>query len=203
MTPVKIISHLSTLKKRNLALEYLYDSESKVDKKVIAAVTDIICNPDSIENTNSFASLLADLGEEEFIEPLIEAISKATPGVTKWLADYLYALVDLLSELDDYYPAEDNFVHLIGGWLLGTQGGEISWKSGDVLSGIENQACKPYFLKGAADTSLFHQTRIACLRGIINQYRQEAPDLLAQLVADSDDYVREASLDAQAFITQQ
>ncbi len=202
MHPDIIISSLKELSERNLALRFLYETKGNLYSGIIDQITVIINEPNSIENTHSFASFLVHLNKESFIPPLINSISKAVPGESLWLADYMYALIELLSELDEYYIVDDGFVHLLGEWLFSTGGGEISWKSGDVLCQIENQASRGYLLHGAVDVSLLHLTRISCLRGIVNHYRDEASELLSQLVDDCNSKVKEAALDAQAFINE-
>jgi len=199
----KINERLSRLAERNTTLEYLYNLESSVDDSVIENLVVIIGNPDSVDNTNSFATLLVDLNDEDFIPSLIASISKAVPGESKWLADFMYALIELLGELEDYYRAEDSFVHLLGGWMFSTGGGEISWKSSGILSEIQNDATREYYIRGAVDVELFHQTRITCLRGAVNHYQDGVTELLAELITDSDANVSEAARDARAHLTGQ
>lgn len=203
MNTTQINAGLSQAAERNKTLQYLYDSDIDLGDTTLGLISEIISEPNSVDNSNAFASLLAYQNHENFIPPLIESISEATPGESEWLADYMYALIELLSELEDYYEVEDSFVHLLGDWLLSTGGGEISWKSGDILCDIQSPVSREYFFLGAVDTSLFHMTRISCLRGVINHYRDDAPELLSKLVGDSDSNVKEAALDAQAFVSQQ
>lgn len=185
---------------RASALEYVELKSETTDQELLAALLAIIHRPERINDTNGFAGLLADIGDESFIQVLIDKISGGVPGRDSWLADYMYALIELLHETDDYHPVDESFAHLLGGWLLNTQSGEISWKAGDILSEVECQASRDYLLKGAADTSLFHQTRISCIRGIINHFREDARSLLQGLEDDSSQEVREACLDAMAHV---
>ncbi len=157
-------------------------------------------NPEAIANTHPFASLLLELNREEFVAPLIEAISKGVPGESGYLSDYLYALHGLLEGQESLLKVEDHFVHSLGGWLLSTGGGEISWKSGLLLGEIENRSTREYLLKGSLDSSLLHLTRVACLRAIVNHYGEDASEILEKLVDDEDSDVREAALDAKKFV---
>jgi hypothetical protein len=166
----------------------------------LVALLAIIHRPEQINDTNRFASLLADIGDKSFIPALIEKIASAVPGTNFWLADYMYALINLLDESDDYYQVDESFAHLMGDWLLNTQGGEISWKAGHILSEVECPASKEYLMKGALDTSLLHLTRISCLRGIVNHFPEDARSLLQSLENDSNHGLREACQDAVAHL---
>jgi hypothetical protein len=185
---------------RASALQYVGLKSEATDQEVMEALFAIIPRPDRINDTNKFASLLADIGDKRFIEVLLDRIASGVIGEDLWIADYMYALINLLNESDDYYQVDESFAHLLGDWLLNTQGGEISWKAGDILSAVECPASKDYLLKGAADTSLFHLTRISCVRGIVNHFREEALSLLRSLEKDSNCDVREACHDAMAHL---
>lgn len=151
-------------------------------------------------DTDKFASLLEDIGSETFIEPLIENIMGARSGATAWLADYMYALGSLLMDRESVWPTQQDFVDLLGNWLLSTGGGEISWKAGVILAHVRHPNTRQYLKQGALDQSLFHQTRIACIRGLVNQYRSEAEIVLQQLSNDSDEYVRDAAANARQWM---
>ncbi len=79
---------------------------------------------------------------------------------------------------------------------MNSGGGEISWKAADILSDVKCPASKEYLLKGAEATSLLHLTRISCVRGIVNLFREDAMPLLRRLMEDPDPFVREACHDA-------
>jgi len=192
-----LLEALSLQSERNGALRFLESVVVDTDERLVGLLAGMISEPASIEDTHSFALLIADLGAESFITPLIESISGATPARSVWLADYMYALGSLLMEREELYGAEESFVHLLGNWLLSTGGGEISWKAGYIMAELQHPGTREYLLRGAADKNLFHQTRIACIRGIMNQYPEEATPVLERLASDSDDYVREAVCDAR------
>ncbi len=90
-------------KSRELAIEYVGGGAEVSDQELLASLISMIGRPTQIKDTNRFASLLVDIGDEEFIQVLIEAVSSGVPGEDLWLADYMYALIDLLSETEDYY----------------------------------------------------------------------------------------------------
>jgi hypothetical protein len=114
----------------------------------------------------------------------------------------MYALVSLLMDRDEFYPVEESFVHLMGDLLLRAGGGAISWKAGDIMAELLHPATREYLIRGAADKSLFHQTRIACIRGLMNQYREDAASVLSVLANDPNMSVREAVADAQRHLHQ-
>lgn len=187
---------------RNNALQFLESLVVDVDERLVGCLVTIIEDPTSVEDTNRFASLLADLGAEPFIAPLIRAISRGAPP-SRWLADYMYALGSLLAAHDGLYPVQDSFVHLLGSWLLSTGGGEISWKAGLIMERLDNSATREYLMRGAADESLFHQTRIACIGGLMNQYREGVETVLTTLSNDPDNRVRDAVADASKFLKEE
>ena len=162
------------------------------DEALVRSLSGIISEPSLVEDTNGFASILEVLGSKAFIAPLIDAISKDSTGTESWVADYMYALGEVLSKQKEYWPAEEAFVHIMGDWLLSTGGGEISWKAGIILAEIAHPSTRDYLLRGAADQSLFHLTRLACLRAIVCQYPADAPEVLEKLSADPEHHVRDA-----------
>jgi hypothetical protein len=194
---------LSLQSERNSALRFLESLVVDVDERLVGCLAEIIRQPTSVEDTNRFASLLVDLGAEPFIAPLIESISRATLHESTWLADYVYALGRLLTDRDEFYPAEESFVHLLGGWLLSTGGGEISWKAGVIMAELQHPATREYLMRGAADETLFNKTRIACIGGLVNQYRGDAATVLSRLSNDPDNHVRDAVAEARRHLHQQ
>ncbi len=200
MTVDDLIKDLNSDSRRNEALSLLYELLVNTNEKISDPLIALIANPEKIADANKFASLLEEVGSESFIEPLIEKIRHGEPGAAPWLADYMYALGSLLIDREDVRPANQEIVDLLGKWLLSTGGGEISWKAGIILSHLENDRTKQYLKQGAYDKNLFHQTRISCLQGIINQYRSEAAAVLQDLSSDSDEYVRNAAVDAKQWL---
>lgn len=196
----QLLEHLNSESLRNNALHFLENIIVDTDTRITDAISHAIDEPSSIENTNRFASLLTVLPSDDYIPRLIARISSATPDQTPWLADYMYALGNILIDRDSFWPADENFVHLMGRWLLSTGGGEISWKSGDILAELDHASSRAYLLRGAADAELFHQTRIACIRGIVNYYRNDADLLLRDLQDDPEQKIREAVADARKWL---
>lgn len=157
--------------------------------------------PDKIENTNRFASLLADLKTDIFVDNLILKIQEGVPGTTRWLADYMYALGCIFDDIDYYYGVDDNFAHKLGNWMLNTQGGEISWKSGIILSNVDNDNIFDYLETAVKDKTLFFMTRTACLERLISNDGIARLDYCRELLTDSNqdfvEYVREVIEDLE------
>lgn len=199
----QLIHDLESPTKCNETLQLIAQIMVDTDDRLIQRLTDLITTPEKIENTNRFVSILVNLSQPEFIPPLIEAIKNGNPSQTTWLADYMYALGSLLEEQDDWWKPEEEFVHLLGDWLSSTGGGEISWKAGIILSEVEHPATIEFLLRGAQDKELFHLTRICCVRGVMNHFREQAPSLLQKLANDPDPEVRGAVASASEFLQSQ
>ena len=199
MNITQLVASLDSEFERNDILRLLKSVLVDKDEAMVRSLSSIIDDPSSIADTNGFASILEVLGSKSFIPPLIAAISKGSPGgPNRWLADYMYALGEVLSNQKEYWPAEEAFVHLMGDWLLSTNGGEISWKAGIILAEITHPSTRDYLLQGAVDQGLFHQTRLACLTAIVNQYPADVPEVLEKLSADPEHHVRDAVVHASA-----
>jgi hypothetical protein len=160
----------------------------------------IIRHPNEIEDTNRFASVLAGIKPRGSIAHLIDAVSSGIPGETQWLADYLYVLLELLEEEQEFYPVDESFVNLLGGWLLHSGGGEISWKAAGVMACLDHDATRDFLMQGALDQSLFNLTRISCLRGTVNRYPQDAPELLSTLEIDENQEVKNTAVSARNYL---
>lgn len=187
----QVIQDLESPAKCNETLQLIAQIMVDTDARLIQRFKDLITTPEKIEDTNRFASILEDLSQPEFIPPLIEAIKNGNPSDTIWLADYMYALGNLLEDQEDWWEPEEEFVHTLGDWLFSTGGGEISWKAGIVLAELEHPATLEYFLRGAQDQKLLHLTRVCCIRGIMNHFRDQVPSLLQKLANDPEPEVRE------------
>lgn len=189
----QLLDNLDSDVDRNLTLEFIEQIVVDTDPRLYKKLAEIVRSPSLINNTNRFASLLVDLPSEEYISPLIDAISRAIPGESLWLADYMYILGSLLDERDDWLEVKEDFVHLLGVWLSSTSG-EISWKAGIILAELENASTCAYLLDGAKNINLFHETRIACIRGFVQKKRQQnlsdATMFLEELKTDIDEHVR-------------
>lgn len=197
----QMITDLKSKSGRNETLRLLGQIVVDTDPCIIENLTAIIRTPETIEDTNRFASLLVSLSHPDFIPPLVDSISQSDPNATPWLADFMYALEGVLRDHDEWLHVEESLVHLLGKWVFTTGGGEISCKAALILAEIEHPSTREYFMKGAFDQSLLHLTRVACIRGIVNHYRSEAKELLQALSTDFNEHVRDAVADAEQFLS--
>ena len=195
-----LVNFLGRKSERNEALGFLESIVVNTDQRLTDKLAQLINEPTAIENTNRFASLLVDLPSREYILPLTEVILNSAPGESPWLSDYMYALGSLLDDFDEEYAPSDAFVHKLGVWLTSSGGGELSWKAGIILAEVSNPVVHNYLFRGARDTDLFHQTRIECIKGIVNHYRDEAEALLSELIEDPEEYVREEVYEALTWL---
>jgi len=85
----------------------------------------VIEEPDTVEDTKAFATVLGRLGKSVFVEPLVKSVSSVGEDKVAWLTDYLCALGMLLSRRDDFYEVGDEFAHLLGGWMLSANGERV------------------------------------------------------------------------------
>jgi hypothetical protein len=211
MSDVLLAERLAHPESRNDALEDLerVDGErAELDAGVLAQVSAIIREPQSVTDIRKFASLLVDLDAEDFISPLVEMISADPEGGSAYTASCMYALGCILDESEyacehpeEFFPS--SFVAQLGRWLLNTRGGELSWKAGIVLDNIRIPQAFELMRQGAADTSLFFQTRIHCIHGLVNGRGVSELPFLDSLVGDSGPMFHEALADAIAFLREQ
>jgi hypothetical protein len=211
MSDVFLAERLAHPGSRNDALEELERVEggrADLDGRVLAQVSSIIRQPQSVTDIGKFASLLVDLDAEDFIPPLVEMISADPDCGSEYTSSYMYALGCILdaSEYAGEHPEEffpSSFVAQLGRWLLNTAGGELSWKAGIVLDNIRIPHAFELMRQGAADTSLFFQTRIHCIHGLVNGLGVSELPFLDSLIGDPEPMFHEAVADAIAFLREQ
>jgi hypothetical protein len=211
MSNLLLAERLAHRESRNCALEELerVDGErADLDARVLAQVSSIIREPQSVTDIRKFASLLVDLDAEGFIPPLVEMISADPECGSAYSSSYMYALGCILGESEfacehpeEFFPS--SFIAQLGRWLLNTGGGELSWKAGIVLDNIRVPQAFELMRQGAADTSLFCQTRIHCIHGLVNGRGVSELPFLDSLAGDSEPMFHEALADAIAFLREQ
>jgi hypothetical protein len=198
----ELIENLSIDSRTTESLKLLTDIVVDTPDELIDELIKLISSPHRISDTNAFASLISDLPSERYTAPLVKEISKSVVGETLWLADYMHALGNLFDELEDRYVPEDSFVELLGGWLLKTDGGEISWKSAILLAQLEHPKCLSYYEQGAKLQGLFFQSRIECLKGLVNECGRESMPLYQELLNDPQEEIRGAAKDVINWLNQ-
>ncbi|GAD04262.1 hypothetical protein [Agarivorans albus] len=186
MSIKKLSAELCSDDKMNMALDFLSHIVVNTDRALISSLTSLISFPEKIADLNQFGLLLSEIKDDAFIEPLVEMIMLAEPGKSKYLASYMHSLNCIIEDWDEYFTPNGEFVHLLGKWMLNTNGGEISWKSSLILKDTEHSACINFYLEGINDKTLFNQTRIACLEGLVAHHGEKNLKFLIGLVPDSD-----------------
>lgn len=181
----------------NIKLEMLYDCF--IDKKsdFVKEVNFLISNPEKVENTNKFTSLLAELRDPCFIEPLLFKISNSNLE-DLWLTDYMYAAIELLSEssVNDEFATPKNLINKLQNWILGHTG-EISWKSANLLKYYESEKVEKIFLKKLEDNDDFFLTYCECISGLLRYDKQKHWGLIKEISNDEtrDENLREYIID--------
>lgn len=199
----ELIENLSIDSRTNESLKLLTDIVVDTPDELIDELIKLISSPHKISDTNAFASLISDLPSERYTAPLVKEISTSVVGETLWLADYMYALGNILDELEDPYVPEDSFVDLLGEWLLKTAGGKISWKSAILLAQLKHPKCLSYYEQGVKLQELFFLSRIECLKGLVNECGREHMKLYQELLNDPQEEIREAAKDVINWLNQE
>lgn len=176
--------------------QVLFDRE----ELLIDELATLIKHPGQIKNTHQFASILAEYNSAKFIPNLIAVLQQSQAANSPYLGDYLYALVSVLNSHEEAHDFDDEFTGLLAHWLLQTGGGEVAWKAADILSWNRNPLALAALLTGAKQAALFDMARHACLRGVVNHFPEQAPALLAALLDDENQEIREHAQSARDWL---
>jgi hypothetical protein len=165
-------------------LEILYDLLVDNYSTLEAELKELIANPSRIENTNKFASLLSDLKNSTFIEPLLLKISLSEKN-DPWLADFLYAVISLLdgSSVNDEFDIPNNLIDKLGIWVLDSKD-EISWKSANLLKFYESETAETIQLKKLEERGDFFLTYAECVLGLLRFNKNKHLELVVQISKD-------------------
>jgi len=178
-------------------LEVLYDLLVDNFDTVEAELKDLIANPDRIEDTNKFASLLVNLQRSAFIDPLLLQISLSDKEDT-WLRDFLYAAIILLEEssVNENFHIPEQLIGKLEAWILdGKQ--ELSWKSATLLKFYENESAERIQLLKLEERGDFFLTYAECILGLLRVDKKKHWDLVKQISVDDthDEKLREFAKD--------
>jgi hypothetical protein len=174
-------------------LETLYDLLVDNFATLETELKDLISNPEKIKNTNKFASLLSDLKNSNFINPLLLTISLSDKGAP-WLTDFLYAAINLLDEssVNDEFEIPKNLIDKLQVWVLDNKG-EIAWKSASLLKFYESEKAEKIQLKKLEERGDFFLTYAECILGLLRFDNDKHIGLVEQLSKDEtvDEKLRE------------
>lgn len=174
-------------------LDTLYDLLVDNFATLETELKDLISKPDKIKNTNKFSSLLSDLKNSTFINPLLETISLSDKD-DPWLTDFLYAVINLLDESsgNDEFDIPKNLIDKLQVWVLDNKG-EISWKAANLLKFYESEKAEKIQLKKLEERGDFFLTYAECILGLLRYKKDKHIPLVKQLAKDEtvDEKVRE------------
>lgn len=175
--------------KLNTLYDVLVDNFATLKSELIV----LIAQPNKIENTNKFASLLSELKNAAFIAPLLLQISLADEK-DAWLTDYLYAAINLLEEssVDDEFDVPRNFISRLEEWIINNKG-ELAWKAANLLKYMESESAEKIQLKKLEERGSFFLTYVECILGLMRYHEEKYMHLVEQIAGDEtrDDQLRD------------
>ncbi len=177
----------------NEKLEILYDL--LVDNFAILEIElkELIANPERVNDTNKFASLLSDLKNPTFIDSLLLKISLSEKD-DPWLSDFLYATINLLegSSVNDEFDIPENLIRKLEVWILDNKG-EIAWKAASLLKFYESEKAEAIQLKKLEQRDDFFLTYVECILGLLRYNKDKHLELVKQISSDNtrDEKLRE------------
>lgn len=178
-------------------LEILYDLLVDNFGTLEAELKDLISKPDKIKDTNKFASLLSDLKNSTFIDPLLLKISLSNRG-DLWLLDFLFAAINLLDEssIYDEFDFPENLIDKLKTWILDNKG-ELAWKAANLLKFYESEPAEQIQLEKLEQRDTFVLIHIECILGLLRYDKNKHWDLVKQISVDKtrDEELREFAED--------
>lgn len=178
-------------------LEILYDLFVDNWATLETEIKVLIANPDKINDTNKFASLLSDLKKTVFIDPLLLKISLSERG-DFWLLDFLYAVINLLDEssVNDEFDIPTNLINKLNTWVLDNKG-ELAWKAAMLLKFYESETAEQIQLKKLEQKESFFLIHVECILGLLRYDKDKHLDLVRQIANDNtrDEKLREFAND--------
>jgi len=167
----------------NEKLDILYDFLVDNYSTLKAELVDLIRNPSRIENSNKFSSLLSDLKDSSYIEPLLAQINLAENN-DPWLTDFLYALIELLDEssVNDEFAMPKGLINKLENWILDNTG-ELPWKAATLLKFYDSDQAAAIQLK-KLDQEDFFLTHIECVLGLVRRNKAKYIELVGQIAKD-------------------
>lgn len=166
-------------------LDFLYDCLVDNLNSLELELTALIAHPNQIANTNKFASLLSELKNPTFIEPLLFSISNSEKE-DPWLTDFLYAVVNLLEEssVSETFSIPPLLIKKLEDWILHNQG-ELAWKAASLLKFYESPQAEKIQLKKLEGKKDFFLTYAECILGLLRYDKNKHWKLIEQLSVDT------------------
>ena len=168
----------------NQKLENLYNPLVDNFEAFSSELIELIFNPEAINNTNKFASLLVLLKRSEFVNPLLKKISSGNKG-DFWLTDFLYAASGLLDECseDEEFDVPKNIVFKLDEWVVNNTG-QLSWYAACLLKFYESESAEKIQLKKLGQRGDFFLAYVECLLGLLRFHRDKYLPLVQEIAND-------------------
>ena len=167
----------------NQKLDILYDFLVDNYPTLKAELIDLIRNPSRIQNSNKFSSLIGDLKDSSYIEPLLAQISLAGNN-DPWLTDFLYALTELLDEssVSEEFTMPKGLINKLENWILDSTG-ELPWKAATLLKFYDSDQAEAIQLK-KLDQEDFFLTHVECVLGLVRRNKAKYIELVREIAND-------------------
>ena len=167
----------------NQKLDTLYDFLVDNYPTLKAELIDLIRNPSRIQNSNKFSSLIGDLKDSSYIEPLLAQISLAGNN-DPWLTDFLYALTELLDEssVSEEFTMPKGLINKLENWILDSTG-ELPWKAATLLKFYDSDQAEAIQLK-KLDQEDFFLTHVECVLGLVRRNKAKYIELVREIAND-------------------
>lgn len=167
----------------NQKLDILYDFLVDNYPTLKAELIDLIRNPSRIQNSNKFSSLISDLKDSSYIEPLLAQISLAGNN-DPWLTDFLYALTELLDEssVSEEFTMPKGLINKLENWILDSTG-ELPWKAATLLKFYDSDQAEAIQLK-KLDQEDFFLTHVECVLGLVRRNKAKYIELVREIAND-------------------
>lgn len=141
-------------------------------------------HPGKINDINRFTSLLAELKNFNFIEPLLLQISRGEKGDV-WLCDFLYAATKILDESleEKEFATPKNLITKLGSWIINHQG-ELAWMAASLLKFSPSKSAAKIQLQKLEERGDFFLVYVECILGLLRNYDGKFLPLIKEIAAD-------------------
>lgn len=178
------ITSIPTTTDINDKLIILYDVLVDNSKVFEQEIIELISQPNKIDNTNKFTSLLGDLKNNAFVEPVLLQISRGKKGDV-WLCDFLYAAIKMLDEgsEEDEFATPKNLVSKLGSWIVNNTG-ELAWMAAGLLKFNTGKPAEKIQLQKLEERGDFFLAYVECILGLLRHNESKHLPLIKQIAAD-------------------
>lgn len=158
-----------------LLYDYLVDNYSVLKTELI----DLIYHPERIDNTNKFASLLAELNSPDFVKPLLLNINNATNN-NAWRSDFMYAAIEIIDNTDDDFEFPEGLTDKLIYWLLNNTG-ELAWKAASLLKYNQEEKANEARMTKLQSNDSFFLVYVECILGLLQSNGNDSLHIIKQI----------------------